>query len=338
MGEETKISYVSHTFNPWWGCVKISAGCKNCYAEDQAARSHDGLWGENSSRRFFGEKHWNEPLKWNKSAQERNVKERVLCGSMCDIMEEREGQLNYELDRERRKLYALIEKTPNLIWCLFTKRPENYMRFLPEKWLEKPLKNVWLFTTIEDKNVLKNRLLALVETPAYKRGLSIEPLLEDLSGDFLRYLEKYGGTKIDWVIVGGESGENSRPFYSKWAVGIKIACDVLRIPFFMKQFGSNPIDVQFEDKKGANFNEFPPFFKVRNIPIVKEDCGLYEKYRVYRNDGKDRKGGEKENAQYFVLDYVNDPFAKIALKAYAEVCKEKYPLLYEDLISKLNED
>jgi len=73
MGKDSKIEWTHHTFNPWWGCQKVSAGCANCYAESFDKRVHGAEkahWGPGSSRRMFGDKHWNEPLKWNKESAE----------------------------------------------------------------------------------------------------------------------------------------------------------------------------------------------------------------------------------------------------------------------------
>ena len=71
MGENTTISWATHTFNAWWGCTKVgnSPACDNCYAETWAKRTGFQIWGDDASRRYFSDKHWNEPLKWNKAAE-----------------------------------------------------------------------------------------------------------------------------------------------------------------------------------------------------------------------------------------------------------------------------
>ena len=66
--ENSKIEWTDHTFNCWWGCVKVSAGCTHCYAETFAKRTGHNIWGANTDRRFFGDKHWAEPRKWNEAA------------------------------------------------------------------------------------------------------------------------------------------------------------------------------------------------------------------------------------------------------------------------------
>ena len=129
MGKTTGISWTDHTFNPWWGCVKVSPGCQRCYAEtwDKAKGGGISHWGPTAPRRFFGDKHWAEPLAWNRAAERDGVRRRVLCGSMCDVFEHRP-----DLGDHRFCLYSLIEQTPMLDWLLLTKRPENVMDFVPE--------------------------------------------------------------------------------------------------------------------------------------------------------------------------------------------------------------
>lgn len=117
MGADSKIQWTHHTFNPWWGCARVSPGCEHCYAERDAAR-WGTKWGVNAERRFFGDKHWAEPLKWNRAAGKARETRRVFCASMADVFEDRE-----DLAPHRARLYKLIESTPCLVWQLLTKRP-----------------------------------------------------------------------------------------------------------------------------------------------------------------------------------------------------------------------
>lgn len=71
--------------------------------------------------------------------------------------------------------------------------------------------------------------------------------------------------------------------------------------------------------------------------MKQSETGLYEKYFVRRNDGRDRAGEDRMDALYFVLDYFHDPYARIALRAYAEACSEEYPLLARDLLTDLEQ-
>src|SRR5437764_7892645 len=126
MAKNSHIEWTHHTFNPWWGCAKVSPACKHCYAELWAKRMGQRIWGGDAPRRFFGDAHWNEPLEWNDEAQDANERMRVFCASMADVFERRS-----ELDQWRERLWLLIECTPWLDWLLLTKRPQNISAMVP---------------------------------------------------------------------------------------------------------------------------------------------------------------------------------------------------------------
>jgi len=242
MGKQTAISWCDHTFNPWWGCTNVSPGCDHCYAEAFAKRTGHGVWGKDAPRRFFGEKHWAEPLQWNRAAEAAGVRRRVFCGSMCDVMEDR---LLAELRLARLRLFELIAQTPYLDWLLLTKRPQNFRRFLPAGFTSNPWPNVWGMTTVESAEYLW-RATELVNTPFAIRGLSMEPLLESVSLRWAPWepLKDWGRTNhldglrwLDWVIVGGESGPHFRTFNPEWARTLRDECLEAGVPFFFKQHG-----------------------------------------------------------------------------------------------------
>src|SRR5712671_6808752 len=120
MAKNSSIEWTDHTFNPWWGCSKVSPGCNNCYAETWAKRVGEKIWGKDEPRRFFTDKHWDEPLKWNDEALSSGTRRRVFCASMADVFEQRT-----DLNPWRARLWKLTEETPKLDWLLLTKRPEN---------------------------------------------------------------------------------------------------------------------------------------------------------------------------------------------------------------------
>lgn len=220
MGETTKIAWAGATWNPWWGCTEVSDGCNHCYAEGFANRLALDVWGKHSPRRFFGEKHWNEPLRW--SAR------RVFCASMCDILEDRR-----DLDSSRERLWKLIESTPQLTWMLLTKRPQNYSRMLPSWWLDSPLPNVWIMTTVESPEHLW-RLREIAKIRAVVHGVSWEPGLAYV--DFKPFSDVNGL----WVIGGGESGVGCRPFDLEWARRVRDDCRQSGRAYFLKQLGGHP--------------------------------------------------------------------------------------------------
>lgn len=225
MSANSKIEWTHHTFNPWWGCVRVSPACQHCYAEAFAKRVGQNVWGVTAPRRFFGDKHWAEPLKWNAAAQKTGERHRVFCASMADVFEDRS-----DLDGSRARLWRLIEDTPNLDWLLLTKRPECISRMVPNEWLDTPRPHVWYGTTVEDR-ARQHRIYQLRDTPAAVRFLSCEPLLEALELDWpVLY-------KIHWVICGGESGPGARPMHPQWALDLRDACEEYGVKFHFKQWG-----------------------------------------------------------------------------------------------------
>ncbi len=175
MAEKTKIAWCDHTFNPWWGCVRVSEGCQHCYAEGLAKRLGFGVWGPSKARRFFDEQHWEKPLLWNEWATYSSHKPRVFCGSMCDIFED-----NLELIKAQLELWELIEETPRLEWLLLTKRPQNLL-MLPEAWRKAPPENVRVGTTIENQANAAQRLADLAHWWGGKNFISVEPMLGPIS-------------------------------------------------------------------------------------------------------------------------------------------------------------
>jgi len=223
MGKLSSIEWTDHTFNPWWGCTKVSPGCIHCYAETWSSRYGHDIWGPKKERRVFGEKHWQGPLKWNREAFQNQQRMRVFCASMADVFEDNKG-----IETERQRLWRLIEETPMLDWLLLTKRPENIARFFP--WKEDYPKNVWMMTSVENQEQAQKRVPVLASAPALIRGLSVEPLLDAV--DLTPWLHQ-----IQWVIVGGESGRDARPMRIEWVRRLRDQCHKAGVPFFFKQWG-----------------------------------------------------------------------------------------------------
>ncbi len=224
MGKNSKIEWTHHTFNPWWGCVRVSAACKHCYAEAWAKRVGKRVWGPKAPRRFFSETHWSEPLKWNAEARKANTRSRVFCASMADVFEVRK-----DLNPWRERLWTLIEQTPSLDWLLLTKRPQQILKMNP--WSGNWPENVWIGTTVEDQEAADERLPHLANVPAAVRFISAEPLLGQLE------ISSWLASSIDWVITGGESGPHARPSSPSWFRSLHIQCMQADVPFHFKQWG-----------------------------------------------------------------------------------------------------
>jgi protein gp37 len=272
MGQNSKIEWTDHTFSPWWGCTKVSSGCANCYAETFSNRF--GSWfGKDSPRRFFDQKHWGEPLKWDRKAAKAGIKSKVFCGSMCDVFEDRP-----DLVEPRKQLYELILKTPNMIWMLLTKRPQNMQKLLPKEWLSFGAytelgnlhnqsafpQNVWLGISAENQEQFHKRWPILEWIGRHWKSpvlfISAEPLLgplnisgwaepqyREISEDVIIHTRG-----IDWVICGGESGLKARPMHPDWPMELLNDCDFADIPFFFKQQGEWAPVSEFTGSNGAN--------------------------------------------------------------------------------------
>ena len=223
MGERTRIEWATHTFNPWWGCLKVSEACKNCYAEAWAKRMGQKVWGPTAPRRAFTDQHWTQPLRWQKRLTAEGARERVFCASMADVFEDRR-----DLDPHRERLWGLIEATPNLDWLLLTKRPQVVGKLSP--WGRSWPSNVWLGTTVELQKRAEENLPALIEVPARVRFISAEPLLGPL--DLSAWIDR-----LDWVITGGESGPRARPASPTWFRDLHLQCMANDVPFHFKQWG-----------------------------------------------------------------------------------------------------
>jgi protein gp37 len=249
VAERTAIQWTDATFNPWWGCERVSPACAHCYADTLARRYGHSLWDGDSPRRFLSENHWRQPLRWNARAAERGAPIRVFCASMADVFEDRD-----ELVPWRERLWELIEQTPMLHWQLLTKRPENVETMVP--WASEWPENVWIGTSVENSRHTY-RATALLDLPAAVRFISAEPLLGSL---FLngkpnrRPLQLVG---IDWVIAGGESGPRHRPVSIDWLRELRDACVDAGVPFFFKQHGGRTSKAGGRELDGQIWSEFP---------------------------------------------------------------------------------
>lgn len=268
MGEQTSIAWTDATFNPWWGCQRVSPGCEHCYAEAFSKRVGMKLWGPAADRRFFGDKHWAEPRAWNRRAGFMGARTKVFCASMADVFEDRR-----DLDGERARLWALIEETPHLDWQLLTKRPEHMLRLAPARWADSWPDNVWAGCTAEDQAQHDKRWPLLARVPARVLFLSHEPALGPL-----RLHEALDDTDSpcspEWVITGGESGGGARPYDIAWARALIAQTSATDTALFVKQLGARPTTggvpmahpLAALDRKWERPEHWPEDLRVREFP------------------------------------------------------------------------
>lgn len=260
MGRRTGIGWTDHTFSPIFGCVKIGPGCQFCFAERFTRRLGMDVWGPAAVYREMGDKYWHEPVKWNRTAEQRQVRRRVFCASMSDVFD------NAWPDHTRPRLWKLIKATPWIDWQIVTKRAGNIEGMLPEDWGD-GYPNVWLIATIVNQEEADRDLPKLLRVPAAIRGVSYEPALGPV--DWSPYL---GPDKAIWVIGGGESNQGGcRECRIEWLQSAADQCREHGVAFFAKQLGAMPTlnDKPYpmpRQSKGDDPAEWPEALRIRQFP------------------------------------------------------------------------
>lgn len=310
MGEHTGISWTDSTWNPVRGCSRVSAGCEHCYAEGVAGRfSGPGLPYEGLVRITpKGAKVWNgktkmvphmldQPLRWKKPR-------RIFVNSMSDLFHESIS------NEDIAAVFGVMAAAHRHTFQVLTKRAKRMREWLswvegqgaPDFFVQRvafsrvprfpvhpikgtlkaypwPLPNVHLGVSVEDQDTADDRVPELLATPAAVRFVSYEPALGPVDfsilntddDSFLDALDDEAGTTLDWIIVGGESGADARPFRLEWALSTMQQCAAAGVPIFVKQMGARCLDedggrIQFRDRAGAAPDEWPEELRVQQFP------------------------------------------------------------------------
>ncbi|MGC8743827.1 MAG: DUF5131 family protein [Verrucomicrobiia bacterium] len=237
----TNIEWTERVWNPSVGCDKVSAGCKNCYAEVFARRLQAASLKDYESGFSFKilPHRLYEPLKIKKPSK-------FFVNSMSDLFHEK---MPYDfLDQ----VFEVIRATPHHIYQILTKRNEIMVDYFKNRAIPS---NVWLGVSVENANY-KHRITSLKSVPATIRFVSFEPLIGPLGEiDF---------EGIHWAIIGGESGKRARPIKQSWIEQIFVQCKQQRVAFFFKQWGTWGADEIKRSKKdngrifkGKLWDEYP---------------------------------------------------------------------------------
>lgn len=261
MADHSKIEWCNATWNPVRGCTKVSPGCRSCYAETFAERFR-GVKGhpyeQGFDLRLVPEK-LEEPLRWKRPR-------RIFVNSMSDLFQDGvPDQFIHDV------YYTMESRAPQHIYQVLTKRSNRMRAYLDWRYGEGriPSKHIWHGVSVENR-AMACRLDDLREMRSAIRFVSIEPLLEDIGDLDLR--------GIHWVIVGGESGPQARPFQVEWARSIIAQCKAAGVACFIKQVGSRPegwwtnsLGPGFNrhairHHKGGNIVEWSPDLRVREYP------------------------------------------------------------------------
>lgn len=219
MGEVTGIEWTDVTWNPWQGCTKVSPACTNCYMfRDMKRYGRDGSVVVRSAPKTFG-----LPLtKSRDGAFKIRSGTKIFTCSWSDWFHE-------SADQWRDEAWEIIRRRPDVTFQIVTKRTDRIADHLPADWGD-GWPNVWLIATAENQQWFSHRMTEFSDIPVAVRGLSIEPMLGPIT-------IRHRRGQIDWIIVGGESGPESRPMHPDWVRNLRDECQELGIPFFFKQWG-----------------------------------------------------------------------------------------------------
>jgi protein gp37 len=221
MADRSTIEWTDATWNPITGCTKVSPGCKHCYALTFAERFR-GVPGH-PYEQGFDLRLWPQrvalPLTWKQPR-------RIFVNSMSDLFHEDVP------DEFIDSVFATMRRATWHQFQVLTKRPERMARYVANRGgLARSHPNVWLGTSVEMQLYVK-RAAAIAGLFTTVRFLSCEPLLGPLD---LRSV--LGAERINWVIVGGESGHGARRMDPAWVRDIRDQCRESAVAFFFKQWG-----------------------------------------------------------------------------------------------------
>lgn len=290
MGDKTGIQWTDATWNPLRGCSRVSKGCTLCYAEKIAHRfsgpgePYEGLisLGQKGPR-------WNgniklvpdklaDPIHWTKSRM-------VFVNSMSDLFHS--GVSNEYI----AAVFGIMAASSKHTFQVLTKRPERAKTWFdwvlsktpsPAEYCAEealkltgrkeiksvinnwPLSNVWLGVSCENQETADRRIPILLACDASVKWVSYEPAIGPVNFSLWT-------NKLDWIVVGGESGPGARKFNWIWAKNVIQCASGTKTKIFVKQLGSNPVltglgKTKLNNYKGSDPTEWPPSLYIREYP------------------------------------------------------------------------
>lgn len=255
MGDKTRIAWCDSTWNPVTGCSPVSAGCLNCYAEPMARRLR--AMGLPRYRDGFAvrchEDALDQPLRWRRPRK-------IFVCSMSDLFHE-EVPFAF-IDRVMESVAFASQHT----FLVLTKRPARMAEYFGgltrggrDYKTIGPYPNLWLGVTSENQEMAQRRIPILLQVPAAIRFVSIEPMLSPIS--LGGWIGIDGFPCLDWVIAGGEKCREkarARRLDGEWIESVYEQCRSAVVPFFFKQWGTNPENILVNHRLIEDIREFPP--------------------------------------------------------------------------------
>ncbi|MBA7475644.1 hypothetical protein ES707_11016 [subsurface metagenome] len=319
----TKIEWTNETWNPIIGCQKCSPGCNHCYAERMAVRLAGNPKTSMDYSPVITNGHWNgttmlrtevlkKPFSWKTPRM-------IFVVSMGDLFHESVPFSWVD------KVMTIIACNPQHTFQVLTKRPEIMKRWFdwqrpgwedpgmrgPEAiryycWHNHgkkikyggfwPLKNLWLGVTCENQEQTDKRIPILLQIPAEKRFVSIEPMIGPISFRWAKWhpikntWHLDGLKQLDWVIVGGETGPGARPMHPAWVTQIREQCQESNTPFFFKSWGEwIPVTYVNGDRSYLNVTIGKNEFLFMDPPINMIKSRRFQDYK-HKLEGKEWRG------------------------------------------------
>lgn len=249
----------NQSWNPMTGCTPISTGCDKCWAKRMYGRSAKGKPYSDITLRYD---RLEQPLGWRKPR-------RVAVCLMGDLFHS-----NVPHDYISA-VFHIMYRTPDHFYFVLTKRPERMATFTQRHAPDVigDLPNVALGISVENQATADERIPHLYECPAAMRFVSIEPMLGPVDLTRIPYgmIEYPQGTKpvyfnpldnsverrIDWIIVGSESGPGARPMNLEWVRSIRDQCVDARVPLWFKQHVVNGKRINMPELDGVIYDQMP---------------------------------------------------------------------------------
>ncbi|WP_053764438.1 DUF5131 family protein [Leptospirillum ferriphilum] len=299
MADQSKIAWTDATWNPVTGCSHVSEGCRNCYAEREWPRL-TRLLQAYSGRSFENvachPERLDQPIRWKHPRK-------IFVNSMSDLF-------HPDVPEDFiRAVFAIMAVATWHTFQILTKRPERMMEVLTRWDYEglvlrsgygTQLPNIWLGVSVEDQKSAEERIPVLLETPAAVRWVSVEPMIGPVTFRWAKWQSGFkmiegrlvrnhldGLRRLDWIVVGGESGQSARPMEAEWVRKIVHECREAKVPLFVKQLGARfsdekngiagaslnipqeAIDLlgrRLKHRSGSDMEEWPEELKVREYP------------------------------------------------------------------------
>ena len=271
MANNSSIEWTEATWNPTTGCTKVSPGCANCYAEKLSKRLKAmGLKKYKNNFKFTEQPDDLElPLTWKKSRK-------IFVNSMSDLFHEK-SRIEYI-----GSCFHTMLQADHHFYQVLTKRSLamlEFSGFFKDYFGEKIPPHIWMGVSVENSNY-KWRVDDLRKVKCHTRFLSIEPLIGPVGRLNLK--------KIDWVIIGGESGPGHRKVKEQWILDVIKQCKKQKVCVFFKQWGGIRAKSGGRTIRGRTYDQYPTVDKTSNH-LKKAEYTEKEFARFYKSKIQSKK-------------------------------------------------